>query len=238
MPVHAQTGGDLRQYQPLEPLGDVYKTSDEVSFQNLLVFTFKILFTIGGIIAAVSIILGGITIMFSEVANKRSEAKERIWAAMWALGILITSWLILNTINPNLLNFQFTLTDVASVPTNPTGSSNGEGFRWKEFASDEDFLLVGKAYGCPNKIWTGLPDGCVYNKILLYQTSLANTPEVLAARAQYEQECHGSWWTPRIWVTDRMPASFVGEDNNTTQALACINPAAVNLVKAYWPFGF
>ncbi|MBI5400639.1 MAG: hypothetical protein HZB12_00775, partial [Candidatus Yonathbacteria bacterium] len=50
----------------------------------------------------------------------KSDAKERIIGALIGLGLILTSWLILNSINPNLVNFNLNLPAVGeTVATAP-----------------------------------------------------------------------------------------------------------------------
>ncbi|MBI5400951.1 MAG: hypothetical protein HZB12_02460, partial [Candidatus Yonathbacteria bacterium] len=47
----------------------------------------------------------------------KSDAKERIIGALIGLGLILTSWLILNSINPNLVNFNLNLPAVGETTT-------------------------------------------------------------------------------------------------------------------------
>lgn len=64
---------------------------------------FNILLSIGAMIAVVSLVFAGITYIISEVVGRKAAAKRRITASFIGLGLLLTSWLILYTINPNLV---------------------------------------------------------------------------------------------------------------------------------------
>jgi len=57
--------------------------------------------------------------MISEVVDKRTQARERIKAAAWGLAILLTSWILLNAVNPQLVNACNIL-----APTNALGTLN------------------------------------------------------------------------------------------------------------------
>jgi hypothetical protein len=88
-------------YTPLEPISSTSKTPSD--FCGLINLVFKALIYIGGMVAVLYLVLGGITYMVSEAVGKRSKARERIRAAVWGLAILLMSWIILNTINPSLV---------------------------------------------------------------------------------------------------------------------------------------
>lgn len=96
-------------YTPLEPLpGDIYESGKPGSFGSLLSGLFRILISLGGLIAVLALVIGGIAYMTSDAVNKTEWARGRIRSALWGLLILISSVLILNTINPQLRNFKFT----------------------------------------------------------------------------------------------------------------------------------
>jgi hypothetical protein len=94
------------EYTPLEPIPGINQ-SGTADFPTFLKGIFTILLSIGGILAVGLLVYGGIVYMTSEISNKKSEAKRRIQAAVWGLLLLISSYLILNTINPQLLEFKF-----------------------------------------------------------------------------------------------------------------------------------
>jgi hypothetical protein len=110
-------------YTPLEPLPGVDESGGSQSLSSILNFAFRTLFTIGGLLAVFFLILGGIAYMTSEIANKKDEAKKRIRGALLGLGLLIVSYLILNTINPELLQFNIgVFTPSQLVPPSSTNA--------------------------------------------------------------------------------------------------------------------
>ncbi len=90
-----------------------------VSFQSLVSNSFKLLLGAGATIAVVMLIIGALTYMFSDILHKRVNALARIRGAMWAIVLLVSSYLILNTINPDLVTFKLDLTAVTSSPSTP-----------------------------------------------------------------------------------------------------------------------
>lgn len=115
------------EYQPLEPFPNVDQSGTGQSLESVLNFAFQTLFTIGGLIAVFAFIIGGIAYMTSEVAHKKDEAKKRIQAAIYGLLLLAVSWLILNTINPDLLKFNFNPTTLNSNNSAAQGTGNAPG---------------------------------------------------------------------------------------------------------------
>ena len=106
-------------YVPLEPLPRLEGAqSGTGNFRDLLQGFFKLLVNVGAFVAVTMLVIGGITYMISEATVTKFVAKEKIKAAFWGLAILAGAWLILNTINPQLLTFDKDLVEGA------TGSSS------------------------------------------------------------------------------------------------------------------
>lgn len=141
-PAHAQTQqtpsqfcqGGACTYVPLEPLyglPDCYgpnctsigKTSGG-AFGDLITGGFKLLIGAGAVIAVVMIVLGALTYMFSDIAGNKTKSLNRIRGAMWAIVLLVSSYLILYTINPDLVTLNFVPTVSNNFNTGPNSSSN------------------------------------------------------------------------------------------------------------------
>lgn len=113
--------GDL-SYTPLEPLSvDQSGTADLGSFLTSL---FKILFSISGLIAVAMLAVGGIEYMVSDIAERKNEGLRRAQAAFYGLLILAGSWLLLNTINPCLLNFDLNIGSKRGAGCESIGASS------------------------------------------------------------------------------------------------------------------
>ncbi|MDP1706643.1 MAG: pilin [bacterium] len=72
------------------------------SIANYILRLYNFSLGIIGTIAFGSIVVGGIFIAFSGVADKKKEGREMITASLWGITILFGSYLILNTINPEI----------------------------------------------------------------------------------------------------------------------------------------
>jgi hypothetical protein len=125
------TSGGVLNYTPLEPLPGLENVqSGRLNFANLLESFFTILISIGGLLAVLMLIIGGITYMVSDVVHKKTAALKRIQAAIWGILLLVASWLILNTINPQLLTFSALIRPAPSSQTPlqfATGDTNKAG---------------------------------------------------------------------------------------------------------------
>lgn len=121
----AQGTSNAVQYTPLEPIPGL-QNGGNICFASLLNQTFKVLFTAGALFAVVMLVWGGISYMVSQAVGELGEAKKRMWAAIYGLLLLAGAWLILNTINPQLLVFN-----ISGIPcgsdTENSSTPNGGG---------------------------------------------------------------------------------------------------------------
>jgi hypothetical protein len=67
---------------------------------------YKLAITVGGILAVIQIIYGGVTYMFDGTITHKEAGKDRIKGALFGLLIILSAVLILQTINPDLLNLK------------------------------------------------------------------------------------------------------------------------------------
>jgi hypothetical protein len=111
-------------YVPLEPLPcapdisaqDCQKAqSGTVNFSQYVSFMFRLLITLGALFAVLMLVIAGIGYMISDSVPSIDAAKQRARAALYGLLLLTACWLILYTINPNLLRFDLFATDVPAV---------------------------------------------------------------------------------------------------------------------------
>lgn len=118
------TGGSCT-YVPLEPLPGLPTSygPNQGSFPALISSSFTLLIGAGAVIAVVMIVLGALTYMFSDIVGNKTKALARIRNAMWAVVLLVSSYLILVTINPDLVKFSLNL----NVANNFTPAPNTPG---------------------------------------------------------------------------------------------------------------
>jgi hypothetical protein len=115
-------------YVPLEPILGINSSAflqalyeGKNVFGDLLNILLQVVISLGALIAVGALVYGGVAYMISGVSETHSEAKHRIEAAFWGLLILLASWLILNTINPQLLQ----ITNIfRATPNTPTTNTN------------------------------------------------------------------------------------------------------------------
>ncbi len=118
-------------YVPLEPILGINSSAflqalyeGKNVFGDLLNILLQVVISLGALIAVGALVYGGVAYMISGVSETHSEAKHRIEAAFWGLLILLASWLILNTINPQLLQITNIFRATPNTPTTNTGTNN------------------------------------------------------------------------------------------------------------------
>jgi len=78
-------------------IGELFK-SGQLTLVDLALYFYYAIVISGGVIAFIGLITGGI-----KCPAKASEAKKQVLASFFGLGLLLASWLILHTIDPQLL---------------------------------------------------------------------------------------------------------------------------------------
>ena len=111
------------QNVPLPGGGSLFGTNTiEGYLQNI--FSFGIAIT-GGL-AVIRIVQAGIMYMLDDMVTKKQEAKDIIWASVTGLLLALCSYVILYTINPELVKLKFNLTPTVA-PTSSSGSISSTG---------------------------------------------------------------------------------------------------------------
>lgn len=102
-------------YTPLVklPLGEKGAELSSWTLSTYLSGMLRLIIALGGAIAVLMAIIGGVQYVASGIAPAaKNDAKNRITNAFIGLAIILTSYLLLNTINPDLVNFKLALPEV------------------------------------------------------------------------------------------------------------------------------
>src|SRR3989338_10581853 len=99
------------EYGLLAPLHGVTVAGSQATstFASYIPGIFNLVIGIAGVLAIVMIIYGGIQYMSTDAFQGKSEAKNTISQAIWGLILTISAWLILYTVNPNLVNLNLNI---------------------------------------------------------------------------------------------------------------------------------
>jgi|SRR3989344_2088902 len=123
VPVFAEEIPDYAVLAPLPGVGD--SGGGTTTLQKYIPAIFKLAIGLSVVAAVLLIVIGGIQYITTDAIQGKSQGKERIKNAIIGLVFIIAAWLILATINPNLLTLNL---DISSAPTSaPPGGTLTEG---------------------------------------------------------------------------------------------------------------
>lgn len=216
-------------YTPLEPIPGLEEVQGgNANFVKLVNAVFKVLITLGGFTAVVLLIVGGIGYMVSEAAFKKTQAKERVWAAVWGIGILGTSYIVLNTINPQLVTFDRCLLS----PFNECENMEAGGGRESDGTDPNDTRIQSGAVSdallekvCAEKPRCSIPPGVGY---ITYNRGAHLSTEVVAAKREFHKKCEKEFYdsTSSDYYVKGVVYKFRGEYLNQPErnGLICLLP--------------
>lgn len=106
-------------YSLLAPLGPLGKDGAPVTMVQYLEGIVLVIIGIAGILTVIKIVICGVQLIGSPSVSQKSESKECITSALFGLLLAISSWIILNTINTQLLSSDIGLLDLPALPAAP-----------------------------------------------------------------------------------------------------------------------
>ncbi len=95
---------------PLPNMGENFNPADQSALGTYLNLMIKLFIGICAVLAVIMIVMGGIEYMTSELISSKEHGKEKITGAIFGLLLALGAWLILSTINPDILK-----TDLSSL---------------------------------------------------------------------------------------------------------------------------
>jgi hypothetical protein len=101
------------EYKPLVTIPGVTREGVAVAFPEYVKGAYRFTIAFSFVLAVIMLVIGGFQYMASEAVDTKKDAKNRIYSALFGVLIVITAYLLLNTINPDLLNFSL---DTSLVP--------------------------------------------------------------------------------------------------------------------------
>jgi type IV secretory pathway VirB2 component (pilin) len=117
------TSASANFYNFLAPLPDpnsngqmqtTFDPTDPNALGNYLNLIIKLIIGFSAVMAVVMIVMGGLEYMTGELVSEKASGKEKITGAVFGLVLVLGSWLLLNEINPDLLNSNLKI-DTATV---------------------------------------------------------------------------------------------------------------------------
>jgi hypothetical protein len=116
-----------RDYTLLAPLStegfdveqETYNASNVSLYVRRLV---QIIIGLASVLAVLTLVYGGFKYIAADSFTGKSSGKETVQRALWGLLLILGAVIILQTINPNILNINRLLTDISQKPaaTTPT----------------------------------------------------------------------------------------------------------------------
>ena len=110
--------GTALAYNLLQPLPVVGQTVE--SFPDYITKIIPFILGLAAVLAVVEIVIGGIEYAVTEAIDAKADAKDRIRQAILGLLLALASWLILYTINPELINLKL------NIPGLPSAQQGGD----------------------------------------------------------------------------------------------------------------
>lgn len=241
------TSADNLGYTPLEPLPGM--EGEGISLSGYLNRVFSLFIGICAVLAVLMIVISGFQYMTSgDSESARKEAKSRITGAIIGLLIALSSVLILETINPDLLNFDLKLKNIegggGGINIRPNDES---GKAWGDDTQVRELLTSGNSGVSVNKA------NCDHigqtNCTSLYGLSLSavNGLKKLAQDCKCAVRVTGGteYWLHSSGTQHRPGGSVVDisafgavntyvTDNNTTSNLGCNEKFDKNGVTFSW----
>lgn len=106
-------------YTPLAPLPDVTSPglsfAKTIDFKSYVTYAFNLLIALGAVAAVFMITWGGFEYMTTDAVNGKKEGLTKIQNAIYGLLLILSSYLILRTIDPRFVNISATLVPPLTV---------------------------------------------------------------------------------------------------------------------------
>ncbi len=154
--------------QPKAAAGEEVDLSDYIRYIYL--------FALGavGVAALGTLVVAGLIYMLSDLVTNTEEAKKYIWGAVWGLLLALAAYLILYTINPDLIRLRSPNLDDPSSSSS-TSSSDDSGTTSSDDSDSTGSLPTAEpaactAEDCPSECEEACPDEYYWDPSLCYCT--------------------------------------------------------------------
>ena len=105
---------NIIDYKPLVTIPTVTTAGEPIDFDTYITKAYTFSIALSFAIAVVMLVIAGFQYFGSESFTKKEDGKNRIWAVIQGLLLIITAYIILNTINPDLVNSKLSLQNLDS----------------------------------------------------------------------------------------------------------------------------
>ena len=143
-----ETNTTYNLLSPLPGLGDAYEIGSSNPLGLYLNMAITIFIGICAILAVIMIVVGGLEYMTSELVSSKESGKSKITQAILGLLLALSAWIVLNQINPELLN-----ADLKNLTTQTVTVDLMEEVETEATAlSSDDGAPAAATAGCPEGI--------------------------------------------------------------------------------------
>jgi len=104
---------------PNNPANTIPNPNCTTNISTYIPSLFVLLIALAGGLAVIMIVVGGIQYLSTDAVSGKSEGKERITNALVGLLLAIAAYIILNTVNPQILQFNLKIPGTAPVVVRP-----------------------------------------------------------------------------------------------------------------------
>lgn len=118
-------GGQGTGYRLLAPIPAIGKTTG-VTLVEYMKGVFVATIGLAIVLAVIELVIGGIEYVAAAVPSAKEDAKKRIGGAVGGLLLILLAWVLLQALNPKLLNVGLNLEKVAVVGQPSIGSTAGD----------------------------------------------------------------------------------------------------------------
>ena len=132
-PTGCVTKSDNSNYCLLAPLPGVGDSTGSLDVKGgigpYFLAIIKVVLGLIGVLSVLMVTIGGIEYMSTVSVGEKEGAKSKITSALFGLLLALTSYIILNTINPNLINLKITIPNPSlnAAQTTSTSGITGTG---------------------------------------------------------------------------------------------------------------
>ncbi|MEI6345642.1 MAG: pilin [bacterium] len=162
-------------------------TNCKTDFITYLKGAFRLVISLSSIIAVLVITFEGFKLAVSTSEGARATAKDRIQQALIGLGLVLGSYLILNTINPQLTKINFAVDKVADYAGSSAFLQNGLGQALVNEREQAAFAARSEASRIANESFSKIATPLLTE---LNQRLSTGEEECRNARAEIQQECY------------------------------------------------
>jgi len=102
-------------YQPLAPIPGFQEGSGDQALGQYINSLYQLSIGLGAVLAVLMIVVGGLQYMSTDAFSGKSAGRQRITQALMGLGLLLISFIILQTINPEYLDLGVDITATQQI---------------------------------------------------------------------------------------------------------------------------